>query len=204
MLRRADTSDPIPQATATDGIHYIQVSSCPLDTAATFMIENAADEFEVLRPRNCTATSTAPYADLRRFIVQTYFVSPNNSGSDGIPTLKRWELDPVGSGAFVTTPLVEGIEYFQVEYGQDTDSDGVADSYVQTCADNTCWSNIVAMKLYVIARNIEQTAGHSDAKTYDLGLAGTYTPSGNDRKYKRHAYMQAIRLVNPASRREAP
>lgn len=212
VLRRADTSASIAQAAAVDGIHYIQVSNCQYENATPFIIANTAASFN-LSQRNCTAANTAPFADVRRFAVQTYFVSPNNNGTDGIPTLKRRELDPAGTGAFVTTPLVEGIEYMQVEYGVDGDSDGdgvvdlavfdgSADSYVQTCADITCWSNIVSMKLYIIARNIETTAGYTDAKTYSLGLAGSYTPAGSDRNYKRHAYTQVVRLVNPASRRE--
>lgn len=215
VLRRADTSAPIAQTAALSGIHYIQVSNCQYENSTPFTIGNNAGTAGAfnLSQRNCTAANTAPFADVRRFVVQTYFVSPNNNGTDGIPTLKRRELDPAGTGAFVTTPLVEGIEYMQVEYGVDGDSDGdgvvdlavfdgSADSYVQTCADVTCWSNIVSMKLYIIARNIETTAGYTDAKTYSLGLSGNYTPAGSDRNYKRHAYTQVVRLVNPASRRE--
>ncbi len=201
VLRRADTSASIASGAVTDGIHYIQVSNCQYENATPFIIANTAASFN-LSQRNCTAANTAPFADVRRFVVQTYFVSPNNNGSDGIPTLKRRELDPAGTGTFVTTPLVEGIEYMQVEYGQDTNNDGVADSYVQTCADISCWSNIVSVKLYIIARNIESTAGYDDTKTYSLGLAGSYTPAGGDRNYKRRAYTQTVRLVNPASRRE--
>lgn len=201
-LRRADTSPPVLQTAAVNGIHYLQVSSCRFDGSG-FSISTTPASF-TLRQRDCTDTSTVPYANLRRMIVQTYFVSPDNNAGDGIPTLKRRELDPAGSGAFVTTPLVEGIEYLQVEYGQDTNNDGTADSHVMTCADADCWSQIVSVKLHVIARNIQPTANYSDAKTYSLGQAGTFTPSGSDIRYKRHAYTQVVRLVNPASRREVP
>lgn len=209
VLRRADTSTPVAQAAATNGIHYIQVTNCRFDTSS-FVIATAAASF-TLRQRDCTETSTTPYANVRRVVAQTYFVSPDNNSGDGIPTLKRRELDPAGTGAFVTTPLVEGIEYMQVEYGVDGDSngdgivdlavfDGVADSYVETCADITCWSNVVSAKLHIIARNIETTASYTDTKTYNLGQAGAFGPF-NDH-YKRHAYTQVVRLVNPASRRE--
>ena len=215
VLRRADTSAPIAQTAAIGGIHYIQVSHCEHENSTPFIIANTAASFN-LSQRNCTAANTAPFANLRRFVVQTYFVSPDNNPGDGITTLKRRELDPAGSGVFITTPLVEGIEYMQIEYGIDGDSngdgvvdltvfDGVADSYIQTCADVTCWSNAVSVKLNIIARNIEPTAGHDDSnKTYSLGQAGSYTPSGNDVQYKRHAYTQVVRLVNPASIRETP
>lgn len=209
VLRRADTAAPVAQTAAVNGIHYIQVTNCRFDTTG-FIIATDPASF-TLRRRDCTETSTTPYANVRRAVVQTYFVSSENNAGDGIPTLKRMEFDPAGSGTFVTTPLVEGIEYLQVEYGVDGDSngdglvdmadfDGVADSYVEACADIACWSNVVSAKLYVVARNIEPTASYTDTKTYDLGQAGTFGPF-NDH-YKRHAYTQLIRLVNPASRRE--
>lgn len=204
VLRRANTADPVARTAATDGIHYIQVSNCQFD-ATPFIIGNNAGTSGAfnLSQRNCTAANAAPFADVRRFIVQTYFVSPNNNGTDGIPTLKRMEIGPAGTGPFIPTPLVEGIEYLQVEYGVDGDSDGVADSYVQTCAEDvTCWANVVSVKLYIIARNIEPTTGYTDTKAYSLGLAGSYTPVGGDRNFKRHAYTQVVRLVNPASRRD--
>lgn len=229
VLRRASTATPLLQATApNDGTTYLQVSSCQYD-ATPFGI-GAAPAALTLGQRNITtpaplnncvspggvATIAAPFAGLRPFKVETYFVSPDNNAGDGIPTLKRRELSSAGGAtAFVTTPLVEGIEYLQVEYGiddpaADTDgdgtpgADGIADSY-STCSACTIgdWSNVVAVKLYLVTRNIEPTVGHNDSnKTYSLGQAGNYIPSGSDTQYKRHAYTQVVRLVNPASRRE--
>jgi len=211
VIRRVDTSPvgttsyAITQASASAvaaTTPYLQASQCQYDSVATpYLVNNNAASL-TLRQRNCTTSSTTPYADLRRMMVQIYYIDANNQAGDGIPTLKRVELSD--AGAMVTAPLVEGIEYMQVEYGQDTDDDGVADGYVETCADVTCWSNIVSVKLNIIARNIEQSAGQNDAKTYSLGMAGDYAPTGDDRKYKRHAYTQVVRLVNPSSRRETP
>jgi type IV pilus assembly protein PilW len=210
VLRRADTAAPIAQTAAANGIHYLQVTNCRFD-ATGFVVATSPASF-TLRQRDCTETSTTPYANVRRMVVHTYFISPDNNTGDGIPTLKRRELDPAGSGAFVTTPLVEGVEYLQVEYGLDdpaadsdgdgvAGADGIADSY-STCAACSIadWSNAVSVKLHVIARNIEPTASYTDTKTYNLGLAGVFGPF-NDH-YKRHAYTQVVRLVNPASRRE--
>ena len=132
-------------------------------------------------------------------LVHVYFVSPDNNFSqrDGIPTLKRLELDPATQN-FVVRPLVEGIEHLQIEYGLDADGDGVADSYIPA-PGVTNWPNVVAVKVNILARNNESTKGYNDTKTYSLGLAGTTAPGG---PYKRHAYTQFIRLVNPAGRRE--
>ena len=215
VLRRTSTSSILATA-AVAGSAYFQVSNCKTDVVPpSYKLALGPAGFTTLHKRNCSTAS-----DLRLFVEQTYFVSPDNVAGDGIPTLKRIELDP--SGAFVTTPLVEGIEYMQVEYGLDGDNnadgimddingdglvnnndlDGAADIYIAapTAAN---WPNIVSIKAYIIARNIETTTSYTDTKTYSLGLAGTYTPASADH-YKRHAYTQLIRLVNPSSRKEAP
>jgi type IV pilus assembly protein PilW len=61
--------------------------------------------------------------------------------------------------------------------------------------------NVVSLKLYVVARSLEASPGHSDTRTYNLGAA-TLGPF-NDR-YKRHAFTTAVRLVNVTGRRETP
>ena len=216
VLRRADTT-AVAAAAAINGRHYIQLSSCNNTTEpASFVIDTATANYN-LHKYDCVAV-----ADVRRLVVQTYYISPDNTSGDGIPTLKVRELDPAGTGVFITTPLVEGIEYLQVEYGIDgdnnadgvmddingdsvvnvSDKDGAADSYVTTCVDATCWSNVVSVKLNIIARNTETTAGYTNNSTYTLGQAGTFGPF-NDH-YKRRVYTQIIRLINPSSRRETP
>ena len=200
VLRRVGTTSILTTAKVATTA-YLQVSNCLTDVVPpSYKLALGSAGFTTLRKRNCSTAS-----DLRPFVEQTYFVSPNNVAGDGIPTLKRIELDP--TGAFVTTPLVEGIEYMQVEYGRDIDSvdttpDGVANNYTDAPAAAD-WPNIVSIKIYIIARNIETTKSYTDTKTYSLGLAGTYTPASADH-YKRHAYSQLIRLVNPSSRKEAP
>lgn len=195
VLRRASTST-VAAAAAAAATTYLQVSNCSTDTVS-YQIAPGTAAFTTFHDKDC-ATS----ANLRPFMVQIYFVSPENNVGDGIPTLKRRELD-VATGAFVTTPLVEGIEYMQVDYGLDADADGVADSYTNCSACTFAdWPNIMSIRISIIARNIETTAGHTDTKSYALGSGGTFGSFGD--AYKRHAYTQVIRLVNPSSRRETP
>lgn len=198
VLRRVGTATPVAAASATASPNsastvYLQVSNC--NTDASYQLVSGAGPFTSFHDKDCTTT-----ASLRPFIVQIYFVSPDNNPGDGIPTLKRKELDQA-TGAFVTTPLVEGIEYMQVDYGLDADADGAADSYIANPAAAN-WPNIVSVKLNIIARNIETSAGHTDTKSYVLGSAGAFGPFGDH--YKRHAYTQVVRLINPSGRREVP
>ncbi len=150
------------------------------------------------------------YAPIRRYHVHIYFIAPcsipNGGGTDctgsaddggsPIPTLKRLELTSTGT---TMVSLVEGIENLQVDYGVDTDGDGVPNSYLTTPAAVTDWANVVAVRVNVLARNLEASSDYTDTKVYDMGVAGTVTPGGN---YKRHVYNAVIRVVNPSSRRE--
>ena len=113
------------------------------------------------------------------------------------------------AGVFTIVPLVEGVDIFKIEYGVDTSpgtpspvtsyvGDGSVDSYVATPAD---WRTVIGAKIYILARNTELTAGYTDTKTYTLGA--TSVPARND-KFKRHAFVTSVRVVNPAGRREIP
>jgi type IV pilus assembly protein PilW len=106
------------------------------------------------------------------------------------------------------TPLVEGVENLQVLYGFDTDGDGNPDIYraslsgVAGAADND-WSNVVSVKLYVLARSTDAEQGYVDsAKTFDLGPAGVTAPAGD--AYKRLLLTSMVRLNNSAGVRETP
>ena len=170
---------------------------------------------------------------LRRFVVHIYYVSPCSvpvstnctSAADGgkpIPTLKVLELSASGGAtAFSSTPLVEGIENMQVEYGLDTSGDGAVDGLfvanpidALAPADRTKdkWPDVMAVRVHLLARNNESTAGYLDNKSYAMGvdsasLAQVITPStdaygNNVQAYKRRLFSQLIRVVNPSSRRE--
>jgi type IV pilus assembly protein PilW len=111
-------------------------------------------------------------------------------------------------------PLVEGIEKFQVEYGIDTPltglptgapyaGDGMPDSYV-AAPSVAQFSQVVAVRLHVLARTTEPSGGYVDTKTYNLGLHGAYEPNlvAADRPYKRHLFTTVVRLQNVAGWRE--
>ena len=220
----ADTLTTAQAASAAASAVYLQaglttsgnVFEKKLATGATTSAFTLLTQAKAAIPATPTASATAAIpagpAPLRKFIVHIYFVSPCNvmtgstctSSDDGgkpIPTLKRLELST--SGALTTTPLAEGIENLQIDYGIDTSGDGAADSdFVATTTD---WSNVVSVRVHVLARSNETSAGYIDAKTYTMGVidstgtAQTVTPGG---AYKRHLFSQQIRLINPSSRRD--
>lgn len=98
--------------------------------------------------------------------------------------------------------------------------DGIPDQYVRcptddTVADNTPPSkhpaatvctvaqltNVVTVKLYVLARSRDVTPGYVDNKVYRLGT--TELGPFND-NFKRHLFSTTVRLTNISGRRETP
>lgn len=159
--------------------------------------------------------------EIRRYPVRIFYVSPClamvsgscSSGSDNgspIPTLRMLELSDTGSSVgFVDQPLVAGVERFVVEYGLDQEgdvtrnnSDGHPDNYVRSPANADEWGRVVSVRITLLSRASQPTHGHVDSKTYVLGAAGNYTPSGSNAVFKHKLFTKTIMLRNVAPRRE--
>ena len=200
------------------GQPYFQVSKCATETPLTPFTMGASASVPAptftLHMKDC-----ATVAGVRQYFVRMYYISTDNGSGVAVPTLMRREFT---GGGFVTVPLVEGIEEFNVEYGIDTDGDGAPDGYAADpstwagpatgcvpaggCTPIKNWGNVVSVRLYILARNIDPSPGYVDAKTYTLGhnaagAAVTVTPGDN---FRRHVYSGLVRVVNSAERRDTP
>jgi type IV pilus assembly protein PilW len=186
------------------------------DTADFYALELGTANLD-RHQRDCTpvAGSGTPAA-IRRYRTHIYFIANNNQDGDGIPTLKRAELGSNGSApTWSIVPLAEGIENVQLEYGLDlSPADGVADvttadpATAAGCAAAACavenWRSVVAVKLNLLARNASPTIGHTDSKSYVLGLHADGSINEIDAaedSYKRHVFQSLVALPNPAGRR---
>jgi type IV pilus assembly protein PilW len=214
---------------AVTGDVYIQVAKCTNTTSPNYVASSrvlGTDTF-TLRNRDCSA-----FADKHRYVsnlyyVRNYAVTPG----DGIPTLMRSQFD--GTSQAVPDALIEGVQGFRVELGLDTLSDtGAAvnfsqpvawanathltsptnrgdgnpdGSFVRCTTATPCTAsqlmNAVAARVYVLVRSETKSAGYTDTKTYTLG--STTLGPFND-AYKRHLFVQTVRLTNVSSRRETP
>jgi type IV pilus assembly protein PilW len=181
---------------------HIQLSGCRTGAAPdgpSYLLDGAGYS---LRRKDC-----ATVAPLRKINQNIYYVANNTLG---VPTLMRVSFD---NGAYSSPqPLIEGIQAFQVEFGIDSmgsnglpisatnPGDGNADVY-EDCGPCTFdqLQNVVAVKVHVLARNLEPTAGYTDNKVYQLG---SLTVNAANDHFKRHVFSTTVRLVNPSSRRE--
>lgn len=231
VVRRLDTipllQDGVANVTAVNGTAYAQTSSSTLDVqygtdASIDNTKTAANAATVLTRKDFTqalggspATRPQVAAYIRQLHVHVYFVANCRVGSGGtnktctssddtIPTLKRLELSTDGTAPVMKmVPLAEGIEFFKVFYGVDTTGDGQVDSSGWSQPDTVAnWQNVVQAEIRLVARNTEASSGYVDTNRYSLGGALTYTPSGNDAKYRRHAFDQQVYITNVGGRRE--
>lgn len=214
VIRRADTN---VAAAAAAGEVYLQSSG----TGKKIQIGSLPAEF---------TTKNGNPSPVRKFHVHVYFVAPCSVGSgaggicqagdDAIPTLKRLELAAVGGATTMRiVPLVEGVEFLKVEYGIDNDpatpdvatgltGDSTVDAYTASPAD---WSQVIAVKVYVLARNTAPTSDFTDDKTYVLGTTAVAGDTivdtsvyGAGNRFRRHVYTTVARLMNESGRREIP
>jgi type IV pilus assembly protein PilW len=197
--------------------HYFQSSNCsdtPGENAYVLAKDPTQFTLHTVKPVGTPPSCmTGGHAPVRQYLVRIYYVATCNvcSPSDGIPTLKMVELTPASAvcatsaasacGTMETRSIAEGVENIQYEYGVDTTNDGTPDSY--TAAPTAAnWENVTSVKIFLLARNSESSAGYTDTKTYSLASDGS-TLSGtpfND-AYKRHVYVANARAVNIANRR---
>jgi len=195
VVRRVSTcsaANPADTGCQAPGLPYFQASGCSTDTAPTFRLDTDTANL-TLKKIGCVNA-----ASQRRLLTHIYYVANNNVGSDGIPTLKRWELGSASN----PVPLVEGIESLQFEYGIDSDGDGAPNSYSSSPAAVGDWFNVVTVKIHLLSRNETQSLGYVDNKFYMLGDARIPASGTFGDAYRRHAYSTTIVLENPAGRRQ--
>lgn len=194
---------------ASAGGPFLQVSLCNNSDELGLLDVNQHYEVSTsaamgLHERDCSTLSK-----VRRQLTHIYFVAANNEGTDGVPTLKRAEIvSPGGVMQVRIVPLVEGIEHMQLEYGMDTGTDGVPDAFAadpsvfNACAAAACatqnWSNVVAVRVHLLARSTSASPLHLDKKQYKLG---SHTVAAANDGYRRHVFQALVTLPNPTGRK---
>lgn len=207
VVRRANTSNSA--CASGSGLYCIQVSGCKGDSVPYVLdAANAGAGIFNLHSNGspgCLPLSAAPAAAVTPFYLRMFFVSTcsgtdcSAAGADTTPTLKRINVTPGGA---TITPIVDGIENLQFVYGIDTTGppgDGAPDVFTSAPLNMTQWQNVMTLRIHLLARNVDQTAGYVDPKVYVLGPV-SYTPT--ETGFRRHAYSEVVRLDNPAGRRE--
>jgi type IV pilus assembly protein PilW len=206
VIRRFGT-EPVPVGTQTGQDFYFQPSRCRTDsTTIPWIFDQGANQaWNTLHKLDCTASTDLYRWRVNIFYIRNYSYAPG----DGIQTLVKLELDPANPAAvngMVTYPIAEGIADMRIEYGVDNNGDGAPDEWrrcdtATPCDTTTQWPNVTAVRVHLLAVNLEPTIGYVDVKTYDMGTSAASLGPFND-PYKRHVYAGVISAPNRTGPRE--
>ena len=140
-----------------------------------------------------------------------YYVREEEQGSDKVPVLMQGRLV---NYSMKFEPIIDGIEIIRFMYGVDLDDDGVVNTFISAenmtdplwnhkgGRDNAQGTNltlstrILAVKIYVLARNVLPDNKYTNTKTYFLGdLNNSLGITFND-NYRRLLFTSTITLHN--------
>jgi type IV pilus assembly protein PilW len=127
-----------------------------------------------------------------------YFVRNETQGTDTVPVLMQGTLSNSGGDLIVFQPLVDGIERIHFIYGVDTDNDRVINAYVpaNVMSDdfwNHSGSEILAVRIYILARDISPSRNYTNDNSYIMG--DLLVPAAND-SYRRLLLTSTVTLHN--------
>lgn len=145
-------------------------------------------------------TMVAPFVNnsqLWPYQHHVYYVRDETQGDLNVPVLMKATLKNGGASLMNFQPLIEGIEVIRFMYGVDTDSDRVVNAYISAPRmTEDYWNNtnakILAVKIYILARNILPDKNYQNTKSY---LVGDMQVISND-NYRRLLLMSTVTLHN--------
>lgn len=203
FAQRASTATTAPDL-LNASLGYIQVSLCGDEYVSAvpdkpYRLKTGTNAFD-LQDIDCTSANRAA---IRQYIRRVFFIDGNNVAGDGIPTLKRadFRAEALGAGNPDIQALVEGIEDLHFEYAIDTNGDGSPEEFIESPETHPAGNqltNIVGVRVWLIARALDPTPGYNVGKTIKLGSRDAVTFSDT---YKRHAFSTYIELIHPVGRR---
>ena len=110
-------------------------------------------------------------AEILKFINSAYYIGTNAAGN---PALFRTSL--ANAGAILKEELVEGVEDMQILYGEDTDGNGIPDTYVPANGVANM-ENVTSVRVELQVRSLEDNLTAKMTAYSDRKLRRTFTTS---------------------------
>jgi len=121
-----------------------------------------------------------------------YYVSSNTDASDGIPSLRRASL--VNGPKMQNQVLISGVTDLQIQLGEDTTGDRVANRYVSPDLVGN-WANVYVAKIWLLMRSDKVQKGVDTEKSFDIAGAGSVDYGGLD-DYRYFMVTSTVNLRN--------
>ena len=141
------------------------------DNASYWLNSNRANG--VIFPGNI-AVPFVNNSQLWQYQHHVYYVRNETQGDTTVPVLMQAKLSHGREKLMKFRPLIEGIEVIRFMYGVDTDDQRAVNAYISAAnmtADYWDHTNakILAVKIYILARDILPDEDYHNQKTYFLG-----------------------------------
>lgn len=136
-----------------------------------------------------------------QYLHHVYYVANQAQGNITVPVLMQGVLSNApGTNLMVFQPIIDGIELIHFMYGVDTTNDGSVNAYISANrVTNNFWDNvgtikIVAVKVYILARDIRPDLDFNNTTTYWLGDLPFTPPAGDN--FRRLLFTSTVTLYN--------
>jgi type IV pilus assembly protein PilW len=125
-----------------------------------------------------------------------YYIRDEVQGNLSVPVLMQGVLSANNGMTF--RPLIDGIERIHFSYGVDADNDGDVDAFISSAnMTEAFWnknnSNILAVKIFVLARDSLPDNNYTNTSTYQLGDSPALVVDDN---YRRLLFTTTVTLYN--------
>lgn len=212
LVRRVETVghtvDAAGVIVAENPNYYFQYSLCRnWPSNDLFDVSNVKDDWTRTQ-KDCSPAdhTTGTKALVRRVVARIYYVSANNNPGDGVPTLKRIQLNGLDWTSPETIGIADGVEQFQIEMETpDINSSGEIVKFDKLVLPATLgnwpkWQQVARASVSLLVRSPEKTMGYSDSSmTYKVGPE---TVTGPGDGYKRHVFGSSVEMINVLGRKE--
>jgi type IV pilus assembly protein PilW len=133
-----------------------------------------------------------------------YYVRNDSFGGNTVPVLMQGTLRAGSLPPINFEPLIDGIEMIRFMYGVDTDDDGAVNAFISAVnMPENYWDNelnvkILAVKIYVLARNIMPDNQYENTNSYQLGdiTVNFLDANGKGDNYRRMLFTSTVSLPN--------
>jgi len=125
-----------------------------------------------------------------------YYIRDEAQGNLSVPVLMQGVLSANNGMTF--RPLIDGIERIHFSYGVDADDDGDVDAFISSAnMTQAFWnknnSNILAVKIFVLARDTLPDNNYTNTNTYQLGDSPALVVNDN---FRRSLFTTTVTLYN--------
>ena len=135
-------------------------------------------------------------------VAHAYYVTNSTTatqcGKASAPALPALARETLSSGAAspgfpVITELVTGVEQLQFQYGVDSDNNNSVDQYLNAGDPALSWTQVRAVRFWVLVRGDCPESGYTDNNTYNMGDLPPYAPNDG---FRRALYTATVTLRN--------